>query len=156
MRVLRAAASPIIPGAVVGNPDVAIALGWRFVRNAMYMALFIMIPLYLRDGVGLGASQTSLLLFSRPAALGLMSPLTGELLQRPPFKGRERELLLAGALVSVIDKVLGVAVVWHGTYDTFLLEAMLVIQGAATVGLACPRVHRTGTRATRCCWIFGM
>ena len=52
----------------------------------------------------------------RPLAIGIMAPVTGELLQRPSFKGKERELLLFGAVLSILDKVLGVFVVWQGKH----------------------------------------
>ena len=45
-----------------------------------------------------------------------MAPVTGELLQRPSFKGKERELLLFGAVLNILDKVLGVFVVWQGKH----------------------------------------
>ena len=61
-----------------------------------------------------------------------MSPATGELLQLPRFRGRERELLFIGAVVSILDKVLGVVVVWWGGCNRLVLEAMLIIQGAST------------------------
>jgi MFS family permease len=124
--------APILPKTVLGTTDVALALSWRFVRNGMYMALFIIIPLYLRDGCGLGASETTLLMFPRPLAIGIMAPVTGELLQTQRFRGHERWLLLVAAMVSIWDKILGVAVVWWDTHTTFVLEAMLIIQGATT------------------------
>jgi hypothetical protein len=96
------------------------------------MALFIIVPLYLRDVCGLGAGDTTLLLFVRPLAIGITAPVTGELLQLDRFRGRERLMLLCGSIVSISDKVLGVLVVWWGGRDAFLLEPMLLIQGAAT------------------------
>lgn len=99
---------------------------------ARYMALFIIVPLYLRDVCHLSAGDTTLLMFVRPLAIGITAPATGELLQKERFKGKERSLLLGGAIVSVIDKVLGVLVVWWGYRNAILLETMLLIQGAAT------------------------
>jgi hypothetical protein len=71
-------------------------------------------------------------MFVRPLALGITAPTAGELLQLARLRGGERLLLCVGAIVSVADKVLGVAVVWWGHQSTALLEVMLVLQGAAS------------------------
>lgn len=80
----------------------------------------------------------------RPLAIGIMAPVTGELLQRPSFKGKERELLLFGAILSILDKVLGVFVVWQGKHVRAHLFLSSQLNGLRHAGFSFYR-HRSTT-----------
>ncbi len=97
VRIERGATHPLLPLAFLRERNFVYPLAVGFALQFAYMGGFVISPLIMLGGFGLGQAATSLWTIARPISLSAASPLGGQLGSRYG----ERRLILVGSVLVV-------------------------------------------------------
>jgi len=109
------------------SADTTLALFSSFTRFVAYIGLFTAVPLFLRDYFEMDADHAAALVSIRPFLYGMSCLLAGRLAKSVG----EVPIILSGTLLTLVDKVLFIGMVYRAGVraDVLLLETLVVFQG---------------------------